>query len=453
MNVSVKIPQVGESVTEATISAWLVKDGDIVRKNQELLSLETDKASVEVVAEADGRIQIRVPAGQVIAVGAEVAVIDTSVSVPADQAAHQKTTTGTAPTSAPAGGTAGASSNHSQGGSVGLGVPPAHAELRSHLSPAVNRLVHENQMDPSGIEGTGRGGRLTKGDVMAALSVRAQTGSAAPAVSDPVKVASTTSHQALVAPSTSVTPSIGTRASVSVSEEGQGRQTRVPMTTIRKRIAERLVQSQQTTATLTTFNEIDMSRVNEIRAKYKDKFKEKYGISLGFMGFFAKAAIEALKAWPQVNAFIDGQDIVYNHYVHLGIAVSTDKGLMVPVIRDADKMTIPQIEMAIRDFALKARENKITVSDLQGGTFTISNGGVFGSLMSTPILNPPQTGILGLHKVQDRPVVVDGQIVIRPMMYVALSYDHRMIDGKEAVSFLVKIKESMEDPERMLLEI
>lgn len=225
------------------------------------------------------------------------------------------------------------------------------------------------------------------------------------------------------------------------------------MSTIRKRIAERLVQSQQTTATLTTFNEIDMSRVNEIRAKYKDKFKEKYGISLGFMGFFAKAAIEALKTWPQVNAFIDGQDIIYNHYVNLGIAVSTDKGLMVPVIRDADQMSIPQIEMAIRDFAIKARENKITVNDLQGGTFTISNGGVFGSLMSTPILNPPQTGILGLHKVQDRPVVVDGQIVIRPMMYVALSYDHRMIDGKEAVSFLVKIKEGMEDPERMLLEI
>lgn len=349
---------------------------------------------------------------------------------------------------------AGAAVAQSSPTAQGVASPAIHPELKSHLSPAVNRLVHENQMDPSRIEGTGRGGRLTKGDVIATLAAQAQGGNLRQASLENSNTASAEGVNAGGPSSSSVTASVGVKFSGSVVEgQSQGRQTRVPMTTIRKRIAERLVQSQQTTATLTTFNEIDMSRVNEIRAKYKDKFKEKYGINLGFMGFFAKAAIEALKTWPQVNAFIDGQDIIYNHYVNLGIAVSTDKGLMVPVIRDADKMTIPQIEIAIRDFAIKARENKITVNDLQGGTFTISNGGVFGSLMSTPILNPPQTGILGLHKVQDRPVVVDGQIVIRPMMYVALSYDHRMIDGKEAVSFLVKIKEGMEDPERMLLEI
>ncbi len=225
------------------------------------------------------------------------------------------------------------------------------------------------------------------------------------------------------------------------------------MTNIRKKIAQRLVSSQQTTATLTTFNEIDMSRVMSLRSKYKDKFKEKYGVSLGFMGFFTKASIEALKAWPSVNAFIDGQDIIYNRYYNVGVAVGTDKGLLVPVIKDADQLSIAGIEMAIRDFALKARDSKISVDDLNGGTFTISNGGVYGSLLSTPILNPPQTGILGLHKIEDRPMAIDGQVVIRPMMYIALSYDHRILDGKEAVSFLVKIKEGLEDPERLLLEI
>ena len=453
MNVSVKIPQVGESVTEATISSWLVKDGDIVRKNQELLSLETDKASVEVVAEADGRIQIRVPAGQVVTVGTEVAIIDTTVS-PSVSQESQKQLNGANPSSSmtpsEARAAAAGSSAPSNSTARSVDLPPAHPELKSHLSPAVNRLVHEHQLDVTRIEGTGRGGRLTKGDILGALTLTAQESTSLPSSGEATMGTKTVSSVPMVTPEPAP---VGANSVVTKQRAGQERQTRVPMTTIRKRIAERLVQSQQTTATLTTFNEIDMSRVNEIRAKYKDKFKEKYGINLGFMGFFAKAAIEALKTWPQVNAFIDGQDIIYNHYVHLGIAVSTDKGLMVPVIRDADQLSIPQIEIAIRDFAIKARENKITVDDLQGGTFTISNGGVFGSLMSTPILNPPQTGILGLHKVQDRPVVVNNQIVIRPMMYVALSYDHRMIDGKEAVSFLVKIKECMEDPERMLLEI
>ena len=225
------------------------------------------------------------------------------------------------------------------------------------------------------------------------------------------------------------------------------------MTTIRKRIAERLVQSQQSTATLTTFNEIDMTNVIQIRNKYKDQFKEKYGVSLGFMGFFVKAAIEALKAWPAVNAFIDGTDILFNNYYNIGVAVGTDKGLIVPVIKDADLLSIAGVELAIRNFATKARDGKISIDDLNGGTFTISNGGVYGSLMSTPILNPPQSGILGLHKIEERPVVVNGKVEVRSMMYVALSYDHRMIDGKEAVSFLVKIKEGIENPERLLLEI
>jgi 2-oxoglutarate dehydrogenase E2 component (dihydrolipoamide succinyltransferase) len=233
----------------------------------------------------------------------------------------------------------------------------------------------------------------------------------------------------------------------------QGDQKRVPMNNIRKKIAERLVYSQQSTATLTTFNEIDMTKVFEIRNKYKDKFKEKYGVNLGFMGFFVKATVEALKAWPAVNAFIEGQEIVYNNYYNVGVAVGTEKGLIVPVIRDADMMSIAQIEMAIRNYALKARDGKISIDDLSGGTFTISNGGTYGSLMSTPILNPPQSGILGMHKVEDRPVAINGKVEIRPMMYVALSYDHRIIDGKEAVSFLVKIKEGVEDPERLLIEI
>jgi 2-oxoglutarate dehydrogenase E2 component (dihydrolipoamide succinyltransferase) len=300
-------------------------------------------------------------------------------------------------------------------------------ELKHHLSPAVRKIVTENHLNPADIVATGRDGRITKADAMAAADKTL----------------------------TSVTDSMVTPSRVTQTSEVEvtTRQTRTAMTTIRKKIAERLVMSQQTTATLTTFNEIDMSRVMEIRAKYKDRFKEKFNVNLGFMGFFAKASIEALKAWPAVNAFLEGDEIVYNHYVNLGIAVGTDKGLIVPTIKDADKMSIAQIEIAIRDYAIKAREGKISVSDLSGGTFTISNGGVYGSLLSTPILNPPQTGILGLHKIEERPVALNGQVVIRPMMYVALSYDHRVIDGKEAVSFLVKIKEGMEDPERLLLEV
>jgi 2-oxoglutarate dehydrogenase E2 component (dihydrolipoamide succinyltransferase) len=287
-------------------------------------------------------------------------------------------------------------------------------------------VVTEKGLDPASIAGSGRDGRLTKEDVMKASPAAATTPASAPS-STPAAIS----------------------AKISMSE----RQSRVAMTTIRKKIAERLLHSQQSTATLTTFNEVDMTRIMEMRAKYKDQFKEKYGVSLGFMGFFIKASIEALKAFPAVNAFIEGTEIVYNNFNNIGVAVGTEKGLIVPVIKDAQLLSVAGIETAIRDFATKARDGKISLDDLSGGTFTITNGGVYGSLMSTPILNPPQSGILGMHKIQDRPMAIKGQVVVRPMMYLALSYDHRIVDGKEAVSFLVRVKEGLEDPERLLLEI
>jgi 2-oxoglutarate dehydrogenase E2 component (dihydrolipoamide succinyltransferase) len=302
-----------------------------------------------------------------------------------------------------------------------------HPDLKNHLSPAVQRVVTERGLDTSAISGTGRDGRLTKADAL--RTPVAQT--------PPLEVKSA--------------PSLPTPALRGPSRQGETK--RMPMTTIRKRIAERLLMSQQTTATLTTFNEVDMTKIIEIRSRYKDKFKEKYGVNLGFMGFFVKASIEALKAWPAVNSFIEGTDLVYNNFYNIGVAVGTDKGLIVPVIKDADLLSVAGIELAIRDFALKARDGKISIDDLNGGTFTISNGGVYGSLMSTPILNPPQSAILGMHKMEERAVVINGKVEVRTMMYLAVSYDHRVIDGKEAVSFLVKIKEGIEDPERLLIEV
>jgi len=406
----VKVPAVGESITEATIGSWNKKNGEAVKRNDVLLSLETDKASVEVVAEQDGVLTINAQAGQVVPIGAVVAVLDSE-----GKATAASPTTAT-PASAPI--------------SAAATSTPATADLRSSaLSPAVQRVVIERGLDPAAIPGTGRDGRLTKDDVVRA---------GAPAVA--------------AAPAKAAPPAVALDMKLKGPSK-QGEQRRQAMTTIRRRIAERLVMSQQTTATLTTFNEIDMSRAIALRTKYKDKFKEKYGMSLGFMGLFVKATVEALQAMPAVNAFIDGSDVLYNNFFNIGVAVSTEKGLIVPVLRDVDLMSVAQIEGAIRDYALKARDGKIAIDDLSGGTFTISNGGVFGSLMSTPILNPPQSAILGMHKTQDRPVVIDGKIEIRPMMYVALSYDHRMIDGKEAVTFLVKIKEGVEDPERLLIGV
>lgn len=428
MKIDVKIPVVGESISEATIGQWLKKSGEAVKQNEVLMLVETDKASVEVVAEQNGVLQIQVEAGKTVPIGATVGSIDTEgqARVAAPAAAAKPAS---APTPAPSQ-AAGQSSAPKEGSSTppwsGSGAS-AHPDLKNHQSPAVQKIVTERGLDASSISGTGKGGRLTKEDVM-----NAPAGGGA---LETVKPAQTPSPLAAKGP---LKPGV---------------QERVPMTTIRRRIAERLVQSQHNTATLTTFNEIDMSKVMELRAKYKDKFKERYGLSLGFMGFFVKASIEALKSVPAVNSFIDGQDLLYNHYYNVGVAVGTEKGLIVPVIKNADQLSVAGIEGAIRDYALKAREGKISVDDMSGGTFTISNGGVYGSLMSTPILNPPQSGILGMHKIEERAVVINGKIEVRPMMYVALSYDHRVIDGKEAVTFLVKIKEGVEDPERLLLEI
>lgn len=401
----IKIPAVGESVTEAVIGSWNKKSGEFVKRNEVILLVETDKASVEVVAENDGVLEIKTEAGQTVPIGAVVAILDTAAkaSASAPQAtAHAAAATLVAPTTSP---------------STGAG-----AEM--HLSPAVQRVVAEKGLNPAAIQGTGKDGRITKEDALKA---------------SPSVAPSTPTPSAPIAPAHAPTT--------------PGEIKRVPMTTIRRRIAERLVEAQHTAAILTTFNEIDMTNVYAIRAKYKEKFKEKHNVNLGFMGFFTKATIEALKAYPAVNASIEGTDILYKNFYNLGVAVGTEKGLIVPVIRNADQLSIAGVEMAIRNFALKAKDGKITVDDLSNGTFTISNGGTYGSLMSTPILNYPQVGILGMHKVEDRPVAVNGKVEIRPMMYVALSYDHRIIDGKEAVGFLVKIKEGVEDPERLLIEV
>lgn len=416
MKIDVKVPAVGESITEATIGSWNKKNGEFVKRNDVLLLLETDKASVEVVAESDGVLTISVESGQVIKIGSTVGQIDTDA----------KGATTTAPAATP---------THS---SPPVSLSASQPTESKPLSPAVQKLVTENNINTNQMTGTGKDGRLTKGDVLMSLG---SGGSSVPVQ----KTSETTSNKP--APTAAPLFPAGDRASK------QGDKKLVPMSTIRKRIAERLVEAQNTAAILTTFNEVDMTKLNEIRAKYKDKFKEKYGINLGMMGFFTKAVIEALKAFPNVNAYISGTDFEYHNYYNIGIAVSTERGLMVPVIKDADQMSLFEIENAIRNYALKARDGKISVDDLNGGTFSITNGGVFGSLMSTPILNPPQSGILGMHKVEDRAVVVNGAVVIRPMMYVALSYDHRIIDGKESVGFLVKVKEGVEDPERLLIGV
>ncbi len=407
MSFEIKVPAVGESITEATIGEWQKQSGDHVERDDVLLVLETDKASVEVVAETAGVLTTKAEEGDTVAIGAVVGTIEESEG---GKKAPSPTATDSTPTAK-------------------RSEVETHPDLKSHLSPATRRVVEENHLDPSRIEGTGRGGRLTKED---AEKVAKSGGPSAPQQ----------------APTPQQAPPLPTPKKAVENTE-----TREKMTTIRKRIAERLVSAQHEAAILTTFNEIDMTNAMALRAKYKDTFKEKYGISLGFMGLFVKASIEALKMYPRVNAFIDGDEVVYHNYQNVGIAVSTPKGLMVPVIRNTESLSVAEIELAIRHYALKARDGKISIDDLNGGTFTISNGGVFGSLMSTPILNPPQSGILGMHKIEDRPVAVNGQVEIRPMMYVALSYDHRMVDGKESVGFLVKIKEGIEDPARLLLEI
>jgi 2-oxoglutarate dehydrogenase E2 component (dihydrolipoamide succinyltransferase) len=414
MLVDIKIPSFGESITEVTLGRWLRKEGDVVRQDESILELETDKASQELASPAAGRLHITVKEGTTVPVGAIVGQIDTSVTAstgsngPAGKPASVEVSKPAAahPTPAPAPANAGAA------------VSPA-------VMPAAQNLATQLGIDPSQVPGTGRGGRVLKEDVKLAAE-----------------------QQRPVAP----TPPNGPTAPAVRPESGE-RETRKRMSTVRKAIAERLVFSQKSTASLTTFNEADMSAVMALRAKYKDSFKEKHGVGLGFMSFFVKAAIDALKAYPGVNASIDGPDVVYHNFYNISVAVSTEKGLMVPVLRDADRLSFAGVEKGIGDLAVKARDGKIAVSDLQGGTFTITNGGTFGSMMSTPILNPPQSGILGLHAINKRPVVVNDQVVVRPMMYLALTYDHRLVDGREAVLFLVRVKECIESPERLMLEI
>jgi 2-oxoglutarate dehydrogenase E2 component (dihydrolipoamide succinyltransferase) len=411
----IKIPAVGESITEATISEWQKKTGDMVKRDEVLLTLETDKASVEVVAENEGVLTISVQAGQTVQVGSVIGTIDGDQKVASSAPAKP-----TAPPPAPkpvAPPIVRSEPPPASLGAAGASVSPLPTASAPTLSPAVRRIVEERGLNPTQISGSGKDGRLTKADVL-------QTPGPAPTALKPV-----------------------------TNGKSAGETRREPMTSLRRRIAERLVEAQHTAAILTTFNEIDMSALMALRGRYKDAFKEKYGVNLGFMGFFVKACIEALKAHPKVNARIDGTDIVYNSSYHVGIAVGTERGLIVPVVKNAQSMSLADIELQIREYAQKARDGKISVDDLNGGTFTITNGGVYGSLMSTPILNPPQSGILGMHKIEERPIAVQGQVVIRPMMYVALSYDHRIVDGQESVSFLVRVKECIEDPQRLLLEI
>jgi len=445
--VPVTIPSVGESITEGTLSRWLKADGSSVRAGEPLFELETDKVNSEVPAPDSGLLKIAVAEGQTVAIGATVATIDPAGVPPAGAAAAgppapQKSSAGSpgAPASpSPSAGTSRAAPAATAGPAV------AGSALSRPLSPAVRRLVAEQDIDLARVTATGPGGRVTKGDVLASIASPASQPAPAPAPQ--------AAPASVPQPAPASAPASFAPFAASVPGPAGPRETRQRMSRLRERIAERLVEVQQTAAILTTFNEADLSRVIELRTRYKEPFQKKHGIALGFSSFFIKAAVEALKAFPTVNARIEGNEIVYQSFYDIGMAVSTERGLMVPVVRDADRISFAAIEKAVAEFAARARQGTIAVDDLQGGTFTITNGGVFGSLLSTPILNPPQSAILGMHAIKKRPVVVDDQIVIRPMMYLALSYDHRLIDGREAVGFLVQVKDCIENPERLMLEI
>jgi 2-oxoglutarate dehydrogenase E2 component (dihydrolipoamide succinyltransferase) len=393
MAVELKVPILGESITEAVVGKWNKKKGDAVSVDEPLVVLETDKVTIDVPSPAAGALaSISFKEGDKVRVGEVLGLIDANAAAAAPQPAA-------APAPAPAAAQA-----------------PAAAEAR--ITPTARNVAGAHNVDVTQLQGSGAGGRITKDDVLGQLN---KGTSAPPAPTGP--------------------------------RPNAAREERVRMTPLRKRVAERLVQAQSTAAILTTFNEVDMGEVMALRKKYNDKFQAKHGVKLGFMSFFVRASIEALKAFPQINAEIDGEEVVFKHYYDIGVAVSGSRGLVVPVVRDADKLSLAELEKQIGDYGVRARNDKLTMADLQGGTFTISNGGIFGSMLSTPILNPPQSGILGMHNIVERPVVKDGQIVIRPIMYVALSYDHRLVDGREAVQFLVRVKECIEDPERLLLEV
>lgn len=418
MATEIRVPTLGESVSEATVGTWFKKVGDAIKVDEPLVELETDKVTIEVPSPISGTLsEIVAQAGETVGLGALLGQISAGAAAAASAAAP-------APAAAPAAAAPAAAAP------VATAAASASASSVSSMpaAPAASKMLAENNLSADQVDGSGKRGQVLKGDVIAAVAKGIAAPSAAPAAVP-------------AAP----------RGPAAVQDAS--REERVKMTRLRQTIAKRLKDAQNTAAMLTTYNEVDMSAVMALRAKYKDVFEKKHGVKLGFMGFFTKAVTHALKELPAVNAEIDGTDLIYKNYCHVGMAVGTDKGLVVPIIRDADQMSIAEIEKDLGRLAKAARDGTLSMADMQGGTFTITNGGVYGSLMSSPILNAPQSGILGMHKIQDRPVVVGGQIVIRPMMYLALSYDHRIVDGKEAVTFLVRVKESLEDPERLVLDL
>jgi 2-oxoglutarate dehydrogenase E2 component (dihydrolipoamide succinyltransferase) len=448
MSTEIRVPQLPESVADATLVAWHKQPGDAIRRDENLADLETDKVVLEVPAPANGVVrEIRVKSGTVVTSGQVLAVIDdgdTAATMPVKLSpAAMAAAAQAAATQAASSGSAGLS----KAAAVVAAATAAEAGRDGgKLSPSVRRLVEENRLDPTGIPASGRDGRLTKSDVVGFLDKKP---AAAPAPAPAQAPAPAAAAAVPARPSTAP----AARAPAPAPTSGSRAEQRVPMTRLRARIAQRLIEAQSTQALLTSFNEVDLTAVNELRSRYKERFEKQQGVKLGFMSFFVKACIEALKKFPVVNASVDGSDIIYHEYYDIGVAVSTERGLVVPIVRDADAKSFAQIEKEVADYARKAREGTIALADLTGGTFTITNGGVFGSLMSTPIVNAPQSAILGMHKIQDRPMVVDGAVVVRPMMYLAVTYDHRIIDGREAVQFLVAVKDALEDPGRILLGI
>jgi 2-oxoglutarate dehydrogenase E2 component (dihydrolipoamide succinyltransferase) len=408
----IRVPTLGESVTEATIGRWFKKAGDAVAVDEPLVELETDKVTIEVPAPSAGTLgEIAAKDGETVAVGALLGQIMDGAAAAAKPAAAPAAASAPAPVAA-----------------APAAAPKATA-IDGPLAPSVRRISAESGIDASTVPGSGKDGRVTKGDMLAAI------------------------EKAAAAPMPVNQPAAAVQVRAPSPADDAAREERVKMTRLRQTIARRLKDVQNTAAMLTTFNEVDMSHIMAMRAQYKDVFEKKHGSKLGFMGFFTKACVQALKDIPAANAEIDGTDLIYKNYYHIGVAVGTDKGLVVPVVRDCDHKSIAAIEKSIADFGRRARDGQLKIDEMQGGTFTITNGGIYGSLMSTPILNAPQSGILGMHKIQDRPVAIGGKVEIRPMMYLALSYDHRVIDGKEAVTFLVRVKESLEDPARLVLDL
>lgn len=431
MSTEVKVPPFPESVEEGTLTTWYKKEGDRVEQDEKIADIETDKIVLEVVATTPGVLgALVIQEGATVKPGQTLSHIEASGDAAPKK---EKKAKAKAKTDEP---------------EVAKKEEPKTAPATPPLSPAVRRMVEDHDLDPAVLTGTGRGGLVTKADVLAHLE-KAESEPAQKAAPVPEKAATP-----VEAAPPAEKPQAETAAAVPPAPKADGRtEQRVPMTRIRARIAERLVEAQQTAAILTTFNEVNLQAVMDLRARHRDAFEKKHGVKLGFMGFFAKASVEALKKFPAANASLDGKDVIYHGYIDIGMAVSTERGLVVPILRDVDQMSFADIEKAIVAKADRARKGQLDLAELTGGTFTITNGGVFGSMLSTPILNPPQSAILGMHKIQERPMAENGQVVIRPMMYLALSYDHRLIDGREAVQFLVAIKEALEDPARMLLDI